>query len=124
MIEENFWDLSPTPLPNMILTTSPHSSPPWAIPKIQSQEKCDKINENEGNPSHLVLNITVSKIGGESLQLGQEKPNIEPLIYTRKRYHQKSQSQPIPLGNDQSRPSITGPPNVIGNSVPNFVTNL
>ena len=62
-MEENFWDLSPAPLPNMILTTSPYSSPPTVIPKIQSQEQCDKINENEGNPSHLVSNITVSEIG-------------------------------------------------------------
>ena len=42
-------------------------------------------------------NIIVSKTRGESVQ-----PNIECMVYTRRKTHQKSQSQPIPLGNDQS----------------------
>ncbi|PON53075.1 hypothetical protein PanWU01x14_204550 [Parasponia andersonii] len=96
--ENNFWDFFPTPLPKMILTTSHH---PSVIPKIQSQERCDTTNEN-GNPSHIVPNITIFETRGESLQSAQENPNIEPLIYSRKRYHQKSRSLPIPLGNDQS----------------------
>ena len=111
VMEGKFWDLSPTPLPNIILTTSPHSSHPTVIPEIQSQEQCDKTNENnEGNPSHIVPNITVSEVGGESLQPGTKMSNTEPLVYTRRRPHQKSQNQPIPLGNDQSRPSVTGSP--------------
>ncbi|POO04090.1 hypothetical protein TorRG33x02_003940 [Trema orientale] len=69
-MEDNFWDLSPTPLPKMILTTSPY---PSIILEIQSQEQCDTTNEN-GNPSHIVPNITISETGGESLQSGQENP--------------------------------------------------
>lgn len=52
----------------MILTTSPHSSHPIVILGIQRQEQCDKTNtNNKGNPSHIVPNITVSEIEGESL---------------------------------------------------------
>ena len=87
VMEENFWDLSPTPLPNTILTTPP--------PLIYNpKEQCDKTDKNS---SHIVPNIIVSKTRGESVQ-----PNIEHLVYTRTKTHQKSQSQPIPLGNDQS----------------------
>ncbi|XP_059654624.1 pentatricopeptide repeat-containing protein At3g06920-like [Cornus florida] len=102
VMEENFWDLSPNPLPNVILTPLPH---PTVIPEIQSQEQCDKTNENnEENPSHMVPNITVSETGEESLQPGTKVPNTEPLVYTRRIPHQKNQSQSIPLGNDQSQP--------------------
>ena len=87
VMEENFWDLSPTPLPNTISTTP---SPLIYNP----EEQCDKTNKNS---SHIVPNITIFETGEESVQ-----PNIEHLVYTRTKTHQKSQSQPIPLGNDQS----------------------
>ena len=85
-MEEIFWDLSPTPLPNTILTT-----PPPLI--CNPDEQCDKTDKNS---SHIVPNITVSEIGGELV------PNTERLVYTRSKTHQKSQSQLVPLGNDQS----------------------
>ena len=87
VMEENFWDLSPTPLPNTSLTTPP--------PLIYNpEEQCDKTDKNS---SHIVPNITVSETRGESVQ-----PNTERLVYTQRKTHQKSQSQPVPLGNDQS----------------------
>ena len=87
VMEENFWDSSPTPLPNTILTTTP--------PLIYNlKEQCDKTDKNS---SHIVPNIIVSKTKGESVQ-----PNTECMVYTRRKTHQKSQSQPIPLGNDKS----------------------
>ena len=87
VMEENFWDSSPTPLPNTILTTTP--------PLIYNlKEQCDKTDKNS---SHIVPNIIVSKTKGESVQ-----PNTECMVYTRRKTHQKSQSQPVPLGNDQS----------------------
>ena len=76
-MEDNFQDLSPTPLPNTILTTPP--------PLIYNHEKqCDKTNKNS---SHIMPNITVFEIGGESVQ-----PNTERLVYTQRKTHQKSQS--------------------------------
>ncbi|XP_059639129.1 uncharacterized protein LOC132281447 [Cornus florida] len=117
VMEENFLDLSPTPLPNVILTPSPYLT---VIPKIQSQEQCDKTNENnEENLSYIVPNIIVSETGEESLQPGIKVPNTEPLVYTRRILHQKSQSQPIPLGIDQSQSPGTGLLDIIGNSDPN-----
>ena len=87
VMEENFWDLSPTPLPNRILTTPP--------PLIYNPEKqCDKTDKNS---NHIVPNIMVSETRKESVQ-----PNIERLVYTWRKTHKKSQSQHVPLGNDQS----------------------
>ena len=106
VMEENFWDLSPTPLPNTILTTTP--------PIYNPKEQCDKTDKNS---SHIVLNITVSETGGESVQ-----PNIECLVYTRRKTHQKSQIQPIPLGNDQSRPLGTKSLNITGSPTSNLLS--
>lgn len=89
MIKENFWDLSPTLLLNMILTTSRHSSHPI----VTHYTQYDETNGNdEGNPNHIVPSIIVSKTVGETLQPSKEPPNTELLVYTRKRLHHKSQS--------------------------------
>ena len=42
-------------------------------------------------------NIIVSETRKESVQ-----PNTERLVYTWRKTHKKSQSQHVPLGNDQS----------------------
>ncbi|RVW64433.1 hypothetical protein CK203_061714 [Vitis vinifera] len=55
--------------------------------------------------------------GGESVQ-----PNIECLVYTRRKTHQKSQIQPIPLGNDQSRPLGTKSLNITGSPTSNLLS--
>ena len=87
VMEENFWDSSPTPLPNTILTTTP--------PLIYNlKEQCDKTDKNS---SHIVPNIIVSETRKESVQ-----PNTERLVYTWRKTHKKSQSQHVPLGTDQS----------------------
>ena len=105
VMEENFWDSSPTPLPNTILTTTP--------PLIYNpEEQCDKTDKNS---SHIMPNITVSEIRRESIQ-----PNIERLVYTQRKTHQKSQSQHVPLGNDKSGPSRTEAPDIIGSPTPNL----
>ncbi|KAL6321727.1 hypothetical protein AAG906_031240 [Vitis piasezkii] len=89
VMEENFWDLSPIPLPNTILRTPPLI--------YNLEEQCDKIDKNS---SHIVPNITISKIEREPVQ-----PNTEHLVYTRRKTHQKSQNQPISLA-----PDITSSP--------------
>ncbi|KAL6326321.1 hypothetical protein AAG906_005515 [Vitis piasezkii] len=74
IMEEIFWDLSPTPLPNTILTTPP--------PLIYNpEEQCDKTDKNS---SHIVPNIIVSV-----------QPNTERLVYTQRKTHQKSQTPNI-----------------------------
>lgn len=99
----------------MILTTHPP-----LILRNQSRKQCDNTSgNNEGNPSHIVPNITISETGRESLKPGTKNPNTELLVYNRIGPHQRSQSQPIPLGTDQSQPSGTGPPIVTSNSIPN-----
>nr|CAN61034.1 hypothetical protein VITISV_041749 [Vitis vinifera] len=60
-------------------------------------------------------NITVSEIGGESVQ-----PNTERLVYTQRKTRQKSQSQHVPFGNDQSRPLGTEAPDITGSPTPNL----
>ena len=57
VMEENFQDLSPTPLPNTISTTP---SPLIYNP----EEQCDKTNKNS---SHIVPNITIFETGEESV---------------------------------------------------------
>ena len=86
-MEENFQDLSPTPLPNTISTTP---SPLIYNP----EEQCDKTDKNS---NHIVQNIIVSETRKESVQ-----PNTERLVYTQRKTRQKSQSQHVPFGNDQS----------------------
>lgn len=99
----------------MILTTHPP-----LILRNQSWKQCDNTSgNNEGNPSHIVPNITISETGRESLKPGTTNPNTELLVYNRIGPHQRSQSQPIPLGTDQSQPLGTGPPIVTSNSIPN-----
>ena len=65
-MEEKFWYLSPTPLPNAILTT-PHFI-------YNPEQQCDKTDKNS---NHIVPNIIVFETGKESVQ-----PNIERLVYT------------------------------------------
>ena len=67
------------------------------------------------NSSHIMPNITVSEIGGESVQ-----PNTERLVYTQRKTRQKSQSQHVPFGNDQSRPLGTEAPDITGSPTPNL----
>ena len=69
VMKEKFWDLSPTPLPNTILTTTPLI--------YNLEEHYDKTDKNS---SHIVPNITVSETGGELVQ-----PNIECLVYTQRK---------------------------------------
>ena len=105
VIKEIFWDSSPTPLPNTILTTTP--------PLIYNpEEQCDKTDKNS---SHIMPNIIVSEIRRESIQ-----PNIERLVYTQRKTHQKSQSQHVPLGNDKSGPSRTEAPDITGSPTLNL----
>ena len=79
-------------------------------------EQCDKTDKNS---SHIMPNITVSEIGGESVQ-----PNTERLVYTQRKTRQKSQSQHVPFGNDQSRPLGTEAPEIIGSPTPNLPSIL
>lgn len=56
VMEEIFLDLSPSPLPKVILTTISHSSLP-TISNLQSQEQCEN---SEGSSGNIISNITVS----------------------------------------------------------------
>lgn len=90
-IEDNFLDLSPVPLPNIILNSTPttHTSPspnPTVFEK-QSEESLDKTFEN---PSTKLPDIDVSSTGGETLQKDQRNQNTEFLVYSRRRHCQKN----------------------------------
>lgn len=64
VMEENFWNLPHTSLPNTILPTSPYSSHPIVTPGTE----CDETNgNNERNPSYIVPSISVSESREETL---------------------------------------------------------
>ena len=84
-MEGKFWSNTPTPLPNIILSTN-------------EQKHWDETNEKKENLGHEILDIIVSKTRGESLQQEQNYPTTEFQVYTRQRLHQKGRSQSIHLG--------------------------
>lgn len=94
----NFWDLSHVSLPNTILTSL------GSFESIkQNQENSVQNNESNRIPGQTMSSTIVSSTGGETLQTDQRNPNIELLIYTKKKTHQSSQDPILIQGPNQSK---------------------
>ena len=100
--EENyFWDLSATPLPNILLDSPSDISN--STSDSQNKENVVQDYENNGNPCPLLSNTNDSQAGGETLQ---NHSNRETLVYTRRRLHHKSKNPPDKIGRASCRERV------------------